>query len=57
LEERRIMPEPKYKKQNDRLQIVKYVILAALTSTKENPTGTRIKEDKLVNISDYLPKL
>ena len=44
------MEEPKYKKENDRLQIIKYIILAALT-------GTRIKEDQLVNISDYLPKL
>lgn len=32
------MEEPKYKKENDRLQIIKYIILAALT-------GTRIKED------------
>lgn len=44
------MPEPKYKKENDRIQRIKYETLEALTGIKEKPTKT-------VNISDYLPKL
>lgn len=44
------MTEPKYKKENERIQKNKYKTLEALTGIKEKPTET-------VNISDYLPKL